>query len=196
MGGDLDVSAALGRLKPSRRAHSETVGHRVAAAARDYAPEHVEVARLAGRLHDCVYATDWVAEVIGEAQVLGFHPVDGARALAALGVEPLVCHLVAFHTAAPCEAKARNLDPEIFTPFASPADSAMARRLLSLLTWADLTTSPIGEQVTVRQRLQEILHRYPADSPVHRYITEHRQWLLAAGADPLGLEGLEGLEDS
>ncbi len=183
----MDVEAVLGRLEPSRRAHCVAVGARVEQVALHHAPDHVEVARLAGRLHDCGYATDWVGEVIGEDRVLGFHPLDGAAALAALGVDPLVCHLVAFHTAAPMEAQARGLDPGVFAPFAALHDPALAQRLLSLLTWADLTTSPTGQQVSVQQRLAEILRRYPPDSPVHRFITEHQDWLLVAGSQPLGM---------
>lgn len=39
-------------------------------------------------------------------------------------------------------------------------------KLLDLLTWADMTTSPTGEMVSVHERLREILERYDEDGPV------------------------------
>jgi hypothetical protein len=40
------------------------------------------------------------------------------------------------------------------------------------LAWADVTSSPTGEPSKVADRLDDILRRYPADSIVHRAITE------------------------
>lgn len=51
---------------------------------------------------------------------LGFHPIDGARLLRSLGYSPVVCHMVAFHTAAEVEAGARDLGTDIFDELRLP----------------------------------------------------------------------------
>lgn len=81
------------------------------------------------------------------------------------------------------EAQKRGLDAGIFAPFQEVPEPAVALRLLALLTWADLTASPTGEEVSVQQRLAEILRRYPPAS----HVTAHRDWLLTAGSHPLGV---------
>jgi hypothetical protein len=47
----------------------------------------------------------------------------------------------------------------------------------------DLTTSANGEQSSVADRLADILHRYPADSIVHRAIAEATPMLLESACD-------------
>jgi hypothetical protein len=60
----------------------------------------------------------------------------------------------------------RGMGDELVAEFEPPPTMAAAA-----LTWADLTSSPAGEQCTPEERIAEILRRYPADSIVHRAIT-------------------------
>jgi len=85
----------------------------------------------------------------------------------------VVC-LVAHHTEAEVEAEERGLSREL-AEFERPPDA-----LLDLVTAADLTTSPDGEEVDPEKRLAEILRRYPADDPVHRAVARSAPALLAA----------------
>ena len=59
-----------------------------------------------------------------------------------------------------------------------PEESVVA----DALTFADMTTSPTGQPVSVEERLAEILDRYPPTDPVHRAITESSEQLRAAVA--------------
>ena len=105
-------------------------------------------------LHDIGYAED-VAKT-------GFHPLDGGRYLRSSGAPERLCRLVANHSSARFEAEARGLATvlaEEFPPDRSPTADA--------LTFADLTTDPRGARVTVEDRLDEILLRYPPGHPVH-----------------------------
>ena len=71
------------------------------------------------------------------------------------------------------EAEERGLSREL-GDFDRPPEP-----LLDLVTTADLTTSPDGEEVDPEQRLAEIVHRYPPDDPVHRAATRSTPSLLA-----------------
>jgi hypothetical protein len=146
--------------------------------------QHVQqVAFRAVRLAPCLPAEDrwllvdgaWLHD-IGYAPVLsatGFHPLDGARYLAAEGYPDRLIRLVAHHTGASYEAEERGLS----------ADLAQYERedgpLLDALTCADLTTGPAGEAYTFDQRIDEILTRYGPGSPVHRAITRARPYLAS-----------------
>ena len=117
-------------------------------------------------LHDVGYAP--------ALAVTGLHPLDGARYLRGEGWPELVVCLVAHHTGAEVEAEERGLSREL-AEFERPPEP-----LLDLVTTADLTTSPDGEEVDPEQRLAEILRRYPTDDPVHRAVTRSAPSLLAA----------------
>ena len=91
----------------------------------------------------------------------GFHPLDGARWLRDEGFCEDTCSLVAWHTGAIHEARERGLEDELRAEFAPPLQSA-----LDALTWADLTSSPLGDVVSPETRLGEILNRYEPGSAV------------------------------
>ncbi len=146
---------------------------------------HVEgVARRAGTLSTLASAAERPAVVtaawlhdVGYAPaivVTGLHPLDGARYLRNEGWPELVVCLVAHHTGAEVEAEERGLSRELAGFYRPPEP------LLDLVTTADLTTSPDGEEVDPEQRLAEIVHRYPPDDPVHRAVTRSGPSLLAA----------------
>lgn len=52
--------------------------------------------------------------------------------------------------------------------------------LADALVWADMTTGPTGQAVTVEERLTEILRRYAEESPIHRAIEEAAGDITAA----------------
>ncbi|GGS21213.1 HD domain-containing protein [Actinokineospora fastidiosa] len=115
------------------------------------AAEHVLVA--AAWLHDIGYAP--------EVGMTGFHPLDGARYLERLGYPRQIVCLVAHHSGARYEAEERGLSAELaaFELEDSP--------IMDALVTADMTTGPDGTRLAYRERIAEILTRYPTDSPVH-----------------------------
>jgi hypothetical protein len=113
--------------------------------------EHVLIA--AAWLHDIGYAH--------EVDVTGFHPLDGARYLERLGYPRQIVCLVAHHSGARYEAEERGFSVELaaFELEDSP--------IMDALVTADMTTGPDGTRLTYRERIAEVLARYPTDSPVH-----------------------------
>ncbi|MPY97960.1 MAG: HD domain-containing protein [Actinophytocola sp.] len=114
-------------------------------------------------LHDIGYAP--------ELATTRFHPLDGARYLDNEGWPDRVVNLVAHHSGARFEAAERGLDAEL------SAFSLEDSPVMDALLMADLTTGPDGSKLRYRERIAEILNRYPVDHPVHQ------AWLKAA--DPL-----------
>lgn len=172
----LQPTALIDGLRPSRAAHSRQVARTVAR----LAPQWCDIDRVgdvitAALLHDVGYREDLA--------VTGFHPLDGAAHLTREGYSPLICHLVATHTAAHLEADVRRIPARDFAPYLLDVDTTMER---SVLAYADLTTLHTGEPCTVPERLATILDRYD-EGPVRTYITDHYDGLLAAGATPDGL---------
>lgn len=166
----------LAPLTDSRRAHSIAVGRRMESIAENL-PEYLRAdAVTAAYLHDVGYA------VPGG---LGFHPIDGARLLRSLGYSPVVCHLVAFHTASVVEADVRDIDPAVFEEF-EVGDVAGLELANDFMWWADLSTGPSGQAFTVDERIDEILSRYEAGSIVHTAISRSAPLLRAAAQRAAG----------
>jgi hypothetical protein len=117
-------------------------------------------------LHDIGYAPDLAKT--------GFHPLDGAQFLATQGFPPIVISLVAYHSGAEMEAEARGLAGALSRIRKPPA------ALLDDLTFADMTTSPDGKPVEAKDRIAEILSRYPEGDVVHEAVTKSAPNLLAA----------------
>jgi HD domain len=109
------------------------------------------------------------------AYATGFHPLDGARYLAASGVDSQIVSLVAYHSGATYEAAERGFVDEL-AAYDPPANLT----LLDALTYADMTTGPKGQPTTVIERIAEILARYGPDDPVHRAVSRSRPSLVAA----------------
>jgi len=158
-----DVETALVSL-PRRLKHVQCVAS-VAAGLPLSAAERENVLTAAW-LHDIGYAPGWA--------VTGFHPVDGARRLRQLAWPDEVVSLVAYHSGAEWEAQERGLTTAL-EEFDRPPD-----RLLDFVTFADMTSSPDGERVSVEDRVAEILSRYPEGEPVHRAVTLSAPYLTAA----------------
>lgn len=164
------VAEALARdlLAPLGNRYRHTV--RVAARAAELAPavpaDDRELLVVAAWWHDLGYAPDLVQT--------GFHPIDGARYLAAKGHSPRLCGLVAHHSAATFEAKERGLEAELaeWPREEGPVPDAL---------WtADMTTGPRGECFEYAERLAEILARYDQDSIVGRAMSRAQPAIRAA----------------
>lgn len=117
-------------------------------------------------LHDIGYAPSLAAT--------GFHPLDGARYLRDSGVPDRVCALVAHHSCAYREAEIRGLSAEL----AEWIDEKTEVR--DALWWADMTTTPDGEPVSVGDRIEEIQKRYGPEDLVTFFIRQAKPDLVAA----------------
>jgi hypothetical protein len=117
-------------------------------------------------LHDVGYAPGVVAT--------GFHPLDGARYLAGLGVPERVVNLVARHSNAILEAELRGIG-DLVGVFLDEGGA-----LRDALWYCDLTTSPDGRPVSSADRIAEIKERYGPGHIVTRFITDGAPELLAA----------------
>lgn len=115
-------------------------------------------------LHDVGYAPSVVAT--------GFHPVDGALWLLRKGVDPRICCLVANHSCAVIEAEERDVAGEMLA-------FCNEQTLLSdALTFADMSTGPLGQPLEVAERIAEIKSRYGKDHVVFRFIVRAEPILM------------------
>lgn len=170
--------AAERLLTPLRRrwSHVQGVAATAALLASDLPTEDAETLVASAWLHDIGYSPDLVSS--------GFHPLDGARWLAAEGFSTEIVALVAHHTGAVIEAEERGLSAE-WSTLPTPRAALLAR-----LTAADLSTSPDGEPIRARERIAEILARYPDGDPVHRAVSRAAPALIKTTEDVLAARGL------
>lgn len=161
----------LSVLKDDRRAHSLAVGWKVESEVYRVPPSVRAELVAAAVLHDIGYAHPDI----------DLHALDGARFLAAQGFSRVVCNLVAHHTASTYEAIERGVHPAAYREFSVDQDLNEAH---AVLWWADMTTGPQGQDVTVEDRLDEICSRYGPEDIVTRFIERARPVLLAAGQSP------------
>lgn len=127
--------------------------------------------------HRAVMCAAWLHD-IGYAPTVadtGYHPLDGARYLRALGWDDQVCRLVAHHTDAARQAEREGLSDELCAEFA-PTDGIEQDILWS----ADATTGPSGERFTLDERINEIAARYGFDHRVTAGMIASRPVLEAA----------------
>ncbi|WP_244236353.1 HD domain-containing protein [Micromonospora inaquosa] len=148
-----------------RWAHVQGVGQRATELAVTVAPGDRDLLVAAAWLHDIGYAPDVVDT--------GLHSLDGARYLRRHGYPPRLVALVAHHTCARIEAAERGLAEQL-APF--PFEEGP---LMDALVTADLTVGPRGQRIEVAERIEEILQRYPPQSPVHRAIQQAKPLLIA-----------------
>jgi hypothetical protein len=145
---------ATGLLGPDRWIRTQAVVTRAGEAAGVLPPQQRSVLLAAAWLHD-----------IGYHRALhhsGFHPLDGARYLQAHGWPHLITTLVAHHFHADDVAAVLGLREEL-DAFNHPQGRSGA--LPDALTWADQTTGPRGEALSVDQRLSDMLARHGPGSP-------------------------------
>lgn len=164
----------LAVLEDDRRAHLLAAGRKAAEASQGVGAGLRSDLVTAATLHDIGYGHS----------VLDFHPLDGAAYLAELGFSPVVCHLVAHHSASTFEAEERGIDLAAYDRFSVGRDDLGPAH--AVLWWADLTTGPLGQDMTVEERLDNIAARYGLDHVVARSAHRARSVLLAAGQSPAG----------
>lgn len=170
--GDLVVWAAglageklAGRL-PRRWAHVQGVERRALLVAPSFSADDGNLLIVASLLHDIGYAPELAAT--------GFHSLDGARYLRSVGAPDRLVNLVAHHSCAALEAELRWLSDEL-------AEFEDERTFLrDALWWADMTTTPDGEETTAAERVAEIQSRYGSDDLVSRFIRQAWGELSAA----------------
>lgn len=145
----------------SRLRHTTSVARAAADVSRTVAPGDVELLLAAAWLHDVGYAPG--------AKDTDFHPLDGARFLERDGWPQRVCGLVAFHSGAIFVANHLGLGRELRHFREEPG------ALGDALTYADQTSGPNGERMTLEQRLEDKLRRHGPDSPSGRVHAERAQ---------------------
>lgn len=151
---------------PNRWRHTQSVAAQARNASLTVQAEEHSLLEAAAWLHDIGYGPR-IADT-------GFHPLDGARYLERYAAPQRLINLVANHSCARFEADQRGMLPELSSYELEIGPVADA------LIWADMTTGPTGQTVTVEDRLAEILRRYDADNPVHRAIEEASGDIVAA----------------
>ncbi|WP_433530611.1 HD domain-containing protein [Micromonospora sp. CA-263727] len=161
LAGELLDSPAL----VERWAHVQGVGRRAAELSVTVQPAERNLLVAAAWLHDIGYAPGLAAT--------GLHSLDGARYLRQHGYAPQLVGLIAHHTCARFEAAERGLADQLED---YPLDDGP---LMDALVTADLTIGPQGQRLDVGERIEEILRRYPSQSPVHRAI-QHAAPVLRA----------------
>ena len=148
-----------------RWTHVQVVADKARGLAAALPAEDADLLVAAALVHDLGYAPS--------LNRLGFHAVDGARFLRAQGQERLAC-LVAHHSGARFEAEERGLVEELA---AFPVEDGP---VMDALTFADMSSGPAGQPMTLNQRIDEVQRRYRSDDPVYRAIVRARPELQAA----------------
>lgn len=152
-------------MLPGRLGHVRAVGELAESVGSILGHEDHQVLVMAAYLHDIGYAPRLART--------GFHPLDGAEWLAAMG-ERRLANLVAHHTGSVYEARNRGLADE-HSHFEQEVSL-----VADLLSWCDLSRGPQGQSVTPEERLREVAERYGSDHVVARSLAQARTELLAA----------------
>ncbi|SCG43697.1 HD domain-containing protein [Micromonospora inositola] len=141
---------------PRRWRHVQAVGAKSRRLGHLVAPEERDLLVAAAWLHDIGYAPGIVDT--------GFHALDGARWLLRQGFAPRLAGLVANHSCASYEAAERELAEELAAEF--PLEESPTS---DVLWYADMTTGPDGQDLSVEERLAEIRLRYGPNDLVSRF---------------------------
>jgi len=144
------VAGVLLRDLPDRWAHTIGVARTADRVAGTVHPAQRELLLVAAWLHDIGYSR--------AVEETGFHPLDGAAYLRRHGWLMRVCALVAHHSGARFVARAHNLEHALDR---YPCERSAVS---DALTYADQTTGPQGQPMTVDQRMAEMLARRGPDS--------------------------------
>jgi len=161
-----ELARELLRDLPDRWAHTEGVAAAAELAGSVLPPADRKALVSAAWLHDIGYSPT--------CRRTGFHALDGAIELLDRGFPPRVAALVAHHSASGYEASVRGLEQDL-DPF--PRETGP---VADALTWADMTTDPLGHRTDAESRVAEILDRYAESDPVHHAIGAAAPDLLAA----------------
>jgi hypothetical protein len=159
------AAAKLESSLPRRWTHVHAVAAKADSLRR--ATNNPETLVAAAWLHDVGYAPNIVDT--------GLHALDGARWLLREGWGDEIAGLVANHSCALYEAQERGLGEVLAQEFPRQR-SATA----DALWFADMTTGPDGQDMTIQERLDEIRARYGADDVVTRFWRRAEPELLEA----------------
>lgn len=122
-------------------------------------------------LHDIGYAPS--------LRRFSYHPLDGALFLEERGVHPFIVEGVLRHSMA--DRRAADF-PDIAVEYASRPPKVEAQWLVRAVTMADWRSAGIGGRVSLGQRLQDIVERYPGNAGkaarAEIMVTEVRAWFL------------------
>ncbi|MEW2145765.1 HDIG domain-containing metalloprotein [Micromonospora vinacea] len=129
--------------------------------------DDADLLAAAAWLHDIGYARD-IADT-------GSHSLDGARWLLRQGFDSRLAALVAHHSCASYEADERGLGHALAREF--PREETATS---DALWYADMTTGPDGQDLTVDERLAEIRERYGPAHVVTRFWRRAEPTLQAA----------------
>ena len=125
---------------------------------------------------DLLLAAAWLHDVghAKQARDSGFPPLDGARFLQQAGWPARLSGLVAFHSGAYYLALDLGLGPALraFRDEPGPVRDA--------LTYADQTTGPFGEHLSIEHRMDEALRRHGPESPHSRVHPQRAPYLRSA----------------
>jgi putative nucleotidyltransferase with HDIG domain len=161
------AASALSAALPRRWQHVQAVAAKAESVSVVVPDSERQILVAAAWLHDIGYAPSLVDT--------GFHPLDGARWLRAHGCDERVVRMVANHSAAIVEADLRGLGGQLAAEF--PHTSSV---LTDALWYADLTTGPDGQTLTIGGRLDEIRSRYGPDDIVTAFTVQAEPRLVAA----------------
>jgi putative nucleotidyltransferase with HDIG domain len=159
----------LAEALPTRWQHVQAVAAKAARVAPALPLADAEVLIAAAWLHDVGYAPGVVDT--------GLHSLDGARQLVRDGIPQRVADLVAFHSCAIFEAKERGLADILTAEFSDERSS-----VTDALWYADMTTGPSGDSLSVSARLGEVRQRYGPEHVVTRFWAQAEPTLTAAVA--------------
>ncbi|WP_073839988.1 HD domain-containing protein [Micromonospora sp. CB01531] len=126
---------------------------------------------------DILAASAWLHDIGYSPRIAdtGFHALDGARWLLREGFSRRLASLVAHHSCASYEADERGLGEVLAFEF--PREESATS---DALWYADMTTGPDGQDLTVEQRLAEIRERYGPNDLVTRFWEKAEVPLLEA----------------
>ncbi|NTU77296.1 MAG: HD domain-containing protein [Alphaproteobacteria bacterium] len=110
--------------------------------------------KTAALYHDIGYAETWC--------VTGFHPVDGSLVARQHGFSSAVIEAILYHSGSWDEARQKRPDLSIYYD----GECCMMQKALSrALTFCDLRTGPVGQSLSLAQRLADIRGRCGENAP-------------------------------
>lgn len=154
---------------PQRWRHVQAVGAKAVAVGVVLPPVERPILEAAAWLHDVGYSP--------ALAFTGLHALDGARWLRTHGFDGQIATLVANHSCALREAEERGLAEVLRDEF--PHEESL---LADALWFADMTTGPDGQDMTVSERLGEVRSRYGPQHLVTRFWKNAEPELIAAAS--------------
>ena len=120
--------------------------------------------KLAVLYHDIGYAKQW--------DVTGFHPVDGAIAARAHGLGEDIAQAILYHSGSWQEA--RLMYPDLDSYYASEC-RMMETPLARAVTYCDLHTSPLGQNLSLDERVEDFNRTHATNQPLVDIIDAYYQ---------------------